>query len=75
MFSEDTRNHKISEKGLSLKKDAKKNGYYGKADFANYVKNNYASIDFSGFRPLLDYIVKAIESYADINTETQNDAL
>lgn len=75
LFSEDTRNHKISEKGLSLKKDAKKNGYYGKADFANYVKNNYASIDFSGFRPLLDYIVKAIESYADINTETQNDAL
>ena len=75
LFPEDTLNHQINGKSFSLEKDAKKNGYYGKADFANYVKNNYANIDFSGFRPLLDYIVKAIESYADINTETQNDAL
>lgn len=60
---------------LSLEPNARENGYCEKADFANYVKNNFTSIDFSGFKPLLDYIVKAIESYADSNTETQNDAL
>lgn len=75
LFSDETLNHKINGKMLSLEPNARENGYCEKADFANYVKNNYTSIDFSGFKPLLDYIVKAIESYADSNTETQNDAL
>lgn len=65
LFDETTRTHIIDGKTLSLKKDAGKNGHYGKDTFAKYIASNYQSIDFTNFEPMLDSIVKTVKEYRE----------
>lgn len=56
----------INGKTFSRDDDAGKNGKYGKIVLAQYVSKNYNTLNFDGFRPLLDRIVKISKEYNDI---------
>ena len=52
-------------KTFNTGKDFNRDMNYGKADFAlNVVKANADSIDFSGFRPILDRFVQVLDEHA-----------
>ena len=40
--------------------------FYGKRIFSNYIANNYLSINFEQFRPLLDIIDQTIVNYHNL---------
>lgn len=63
MFTNETRNIKLSGKALSLDSKFDQNKYFGKDHFSNYVLKNYSKIDFSGFRPFLNKIREILQEY------------
>lgn len=63
LFDEVTLKHSISGKIFSKKENSDKEKYYGKEIFANYIQSSYQSINFDGFKPLLNGIVKVIADY------------
>lgn len=68
LFTEETRGIKLSGKSLTLKDRFDTSKFFGKDIFSNYVLDNYATIDFSGFRPLLDTMVDIIGEEQNIET-------
>lgn len=67
LFDNATRNVKLSGKSFNYKKDFDKDKHYGKEVFANkVVGSNKKSINFDGFRLLLERLTKAIDHYDSI---------
>ncbi|WP_318476671.1 retron Ec67 family RNA-directed DNA polymerase/endonuclease [Photobacterium leiognathi] len=66
-FDEDVKKIKLGNKSFSLDDDIvnkNKHLFYGKRIFAEQViANNYKTINFNGFIPLLDRITKVIDDY------------
>lgn len=75
LFDDDTRKHIIGGKTLSLEKDAGKNNHYGKDTFSKYVEANYQKIDFSRFKPLLNYISDIVETYSSTLSNLEDKSL
>lgn len=69
MFTEETRGIELGGKTLSLESKFDSTKFFGKDHFSNYVLANYASIDFSGFRPFLDAMKMVIKAYEKAKTE------
>lgn len=63
LFKSETRDVLLDGKKLSLKDSYDTGKYFGKDHFSKYVLKNYKSIDFSGFKPLLDTIKNVIAQY------------
>lgn len=64
LFDKETRGTKLSGKSFNPKNNIDSSTEYGKEIFANKViKNNKKSINFDGFKPLLDRISEAIKHY------------
>ncbi len=63
LFKKETLEYRIDGKSFSRKSDYDTNKYYGKEIFSRYVSSNYESIDFIGFRGLLDNLNKIIKMY------------
>ena len=61
LFDEKTLATKIKGRSFS-RKDIDKDQYYNKDIFSRYVYNHYKSINFSGFKPLLDIISKLVDT-------------
>jgi|BioPla2DNA2_1021312.scaffolds.fasta_scaffold17427_4 RNA-directed DNA polymerase len=55
--------HKIEGKSFCIKDKFDNEKYYGKEILSKYVLTNYKSIDFSGFKPLLDILSIIVSSY------------
>lgn len=67
LFDDATRNIKVSKKSFNPNKDHDKTKEYGKVVFANKViKAQKNTINFDGFKPLLDRMVKSIKHYHSI---------
>jgi len=65
-FQDSTRNIKIGSKSFSIR-DVDNDNYFGKHIFAiKIVREQAHSIDFSGFKPLLERIEMAIKHYESI---------
>jgi len=64
LFEKSVLETELSGKHFSRKDDFDTTKYYSKDIFSKYVYSNYKTIDFSGFKPLLDAIAKSIESYS-----------
>ena len=65
LFEPSVRTMKLDGKTLSLAKDYDGNQHYGKMDFADrVVRANYSNINFSGFVPLFDRLVEALNDYS-----------
>lgn len=62
LFTQTTLNTVIDGKHFTTDNKYDSSMFYGKDRFSKYVYANYATIDFSGFIPLLDAIVKAIKT-------------
>ena len=62
LFDNETLNHKIGGREFD-RKDSNKEKYYNKDIFSKYVLSNFASIDFTNFRPMLDSINRIVEKY------------
>ena len=68
LFDTSTRNIKLGNKSFSTKSDFNEDIEYGKDFFAKYVvKAQKDSINFDGFKPLLDSVVQAIKHYDSID--------
>ncbi len=65
MFTKETRNVELNGKTLSLESKFDKSNFFGKDIFSNYILANYATIDFSGFRPFLDTIKLVLQKYEE----------
>lgn len=63
LFPEEVLLHEIDGKKFSLENDYDTATYYGKELFSKYIEANYESLDFSGFRPLLNALAAAVETY------------
>ena len=63
LFTKETLEHRIEGRSLSLSDKYDKNKYYGKNEFSQYVFQNYTTVDFSGFRGLLDVLREIIKEY------------
>lgn len=63
MFTEETRGVELGGKKLSLESKFDNAKFFGKDHFSNYVLDNYAKIDFSGFRPFLNTIRTVLQEY------------
>ena len=69
MFTQETRSIELGGKKLSLASNFDKTRYFGKDHFSNYVLANYSTIDFSGFRPLLNALRTILQEYVKDETE------
>jgi len=67
LFTPDTLSHKIAGKTFSRDVRPNEEKNYGKHIFSSYISRNYSSVDFSGFRPLLDGLNEIIKNYASHN--------
>ena len=65
LFDEATRSNEIGGKKFCKKDTYDTSKYYGKEIFSQYVKKNYNSINFSGFKSLLNNINVVIEDYKE----------
>ena len=64
-FDESMKGKVLNGKTFSLTNDFSRDTNYGKADFAyKVVKPNADSIDFSGFKPILDRFVGVLDEHA-----------
>ena len=63
MFTQETRSIELGGKKLSLASDFDNTRFFGKDYFSNYVLANYSTIDFSGFRPLLNALRTLLQEY------------
>ena len=62
LFTETTRNTIIGGKHFSTNDQYDTSIFYGKKVFSEFVYDNFKTIDFTGFIPMLDAINKAIQS-------------
>jgi hypothetical protein len=63
-FDKPTLDTKLSGKTFSRKSKLDESSEYGKAAFArDVVAKNFGTIDFSGFQPILDRVIKVLEDY------------
>lgn len=69
MFTQETRSIELGGKKLSLASNFDNTRYFGKDHFSNYVLANYSTIDFSGFRPLLNALRTILQEYVKDETE------
>ncbi len=69
MFTQETRSIELSGKKLSLASNFDNTRYFGKDHFSNYVLANYSTIDFSGFRPLLNALRTILQEYVKDENE------
>ena len=69
MFTQETRSIELGGKKLSLASNFDNTRYFGKDHFSNYVLSNYSTIDFSGFRPLLNALRTILQEYVKDETE------
>ena len=69
MFTQETRSIELSGKKLSLDSNFDNTRCFGKDHFSNYVLANYSTIDFSGFRPLLNALRTILQEYVKDETE------
>lgn len=60
LFTAKTQGHIIDGMSLSLSDKYDTSIYYGKEKFSKYILEQYKTIDFSRFKPLLDAISKVI---------------
>ncbi len=65
LFDEKTLSHEIGGRKFS-RKDEDKNKFYNKDIFSKYIYDNYKSIDFSNFKPILDNLNRIIKEYREI---------
>jgi hypothetical protein len=64
-FNASIKNIVLNGKTFSLEDDFNRDNFYGKADFAyKVVKPNADSIDFTGFKPILDRFVNVLDEHA-----------
>lgn len=63
LFDEDTLSTKIDGKKFSKEDKPDTSKFYNKSTFSKYIFKNYKSINFSGFKPLLDNIKIIIQDY------------
>ena len=66
LFEQPTLSHLIGGKTFCRKDDYDTSKFYGKRIFSNYIANNYLSINFDQFRPLLDLIDQTIVNYHNL---------
>ena len=69
MFTQETRSIELGGKKLSLSSDFDNTRFFGKDHFSNYVLANYSTIDFSGFRPLLNALRTLLQEYEKDKSE------
>lgn len=69
MFTQETRSIELGGKKLLLASNFDNTRYFGKDHFSNYVLANYSTIDFSGFRPLLNALRTILQEYVKDETE------
>ena len=69
MFTQETRSIELGGKKLSLASNFDNTRYFGKDHFSNYVLAKYSTIDFSGFRPLLNALRTILQEYVKDETE------
>lgn len=63
LFTDETLNHKIKGRSFRLAPNKNDGSFYDKYSFANYVNQNYAYIDFSGFTKLFKIIELCLVDY------------
>ena len=63
LFDDSTRAHVIAGKKFSPDGSFDNSLYYGKEIFSKYIFGNYETIDFSGFKPLLDSLNTIAKEY------------
>lgn len=63
LFTDETLNHKIKGRFFRLAPNKNDGSFYDKYSFANYVNQNYAYIDFSGFTKLFKIIELCLVDY------------
>lgn len=66
LFDTATLSHSISGKTFCKSDSFDNSKYYGKAISANYIASNYQSINFDGFKPILDTLNNTISSYSKL---------
>lgn len=69
MFTQETRSIELGGKKLLLASNFDNTRYFGKDHFSNYVLANYSTIDFSGFRPLLNALRTILQEYVKDENE------
>ena len=62
LFDSDVRGHVIDGKQFTMNNNFNEQLHYGKEIFSKYVLNNYQSINFDNFRPMLDKISEIIDA-------------
>ncbi len=62
LFTSDVLNIQINGRTFSKDEEYNKSNHFGKSELSNYVYNNYEKIDFDGFVPVMDSIVKIVEN-------------
>ncbi len=67
-FTQDIQNLKLGGKAFSPDNRADSSKYFGKHILSEYVRDNAAKIDFSGFGELLDRITAAVEAHENKQT-------
>ena len=65
LFDEATLSHEIGGKKFCKKDTFDTSKFYGKEIFSQYIMKNYSSIDFGGFKPLLNNINMVIKDYKE----------
>lgn len=63
LFDSSVLNHQINGKKFSKNSKFDTNKYYGKDHFSKYISENYKSIDFTNFKPLLNAINEIVLNY------------
>ena len=61
LFDSSVLSHKIDGRSFSSKAE---DGCYGKDIFSKYIMQNYATIDFSQFKPFLNCVNQIVKSYS-----------
>lgn len=64
LFDDQVLGLKLGNKSFSREKNYDKNEFYGKKIFSEYIMDNYETIDFDLFKPLLDEITRIAEQHA-----------
>lgn len=63
LFDEKTLAHEMGGKTFCPKDKFDNTKHYGKEIFSKYIQANYRSIDFSGFKPMLDNMTRIVSEY------------
>lgn len=66
LFDTATLSHVINGKTFCKSDSFDNSKYYGKAIFANYIASNYQTINFDGYKPILDMLNNTISNYSKL---------